>query len=82
MIRYNELAMVDLEELKKQYPDEWILVEVLSTDELGQPKEIRLIYHSKDRDDTYAALLGVDDGKCVYHFYNGAIPKEGYAVAF
>jgi len=72
MIRYNELAMVDLKELKKQYP----------TDELGQPKEIRLICHSKDRDDTYAALLGVDDGKCVYHFYNGAIPKEGYAVAF
>ena len=71
-----------IEELKRRYPDEWLLVEVLSTDEEGHPKEVRLICHSKDRDDTYAALLKVEEGKRVYHFYNGPIPKEGYAVAF
>ena len=75
-------AIVDLKELKKQYPEEWLLVEVIETDPQGEPRKVRLIHHSKDRDETYDALLKVAKGKRVYHFFNGPIPKKGYAVAF
>lgn len=70
-----------IEELKKQYKDEWVLVEVINEDEVGQPTEIVLISHSKNRDDTYDAMKKTKS-KYLAHFYNGEIPKKGYAVAF
>jgi len=70
-----------IEELKKKYKDEWVLVEILKEDELGNPIEVKVLAHSKARDDTYKALKDAKD-KYTYHFYTGEIPKEGYAVAF
>jgi hypothetical protein len=45
-----------IEEIKKRYKDEWVLVEVLAEDELREPVEVELIAHSKSRDDTYEAM--------------------------
>jgi riboflavin synthase len=70
-----------LENVKKKYKDEWILAEVLEEDEEGEPTEIKVIAHSKNRDHTYDAMKKVK-GKYSYHFYTGAIPPKGYAVAF
>jgi len=70
-----------IEEVKKQYPNEWVLAEVLKEDELGRPTEVTVIAHSKNRDDTYAAMRNTKS-KYTYHFYTGEIPKKGYAVAF
>jgi len=70
-----------IEDVKRKYKDEWVLVEILEEDELGNPVEVRVLVHSKARDDTYKALKDVKD-RYVYHFYTGEIPKEGYAVAF
>ena len=70
-----------IEEIKKKYKDEWVLVEVLKEDEKGNPVEVKLIEHSKNRDDTYTAMRKHAE-KYTYHFYTGEIPKEGYAVAF
>lgn len=70
-----------IEELKKLYKNEWVLVEVLEVNEIGEPVEVNLIAHSKDRDETYAELKKTKI-KHVSHFYTGKIPKEGYAVAF
>lgn len=67
--------------VKKKYKDEWVLVEILKEDELGNPIEVEVLAHSKIRDDTYRALRNAKD-KYIYHFYTGEIPKEGYAVAF
>jgi len=39
--------MVKIEEIKKRYRDEWVLVEVIEEDELGQPIDVKLIAHSK-----------------------------------
>jgi len=33
-----------------------VLAEVLEEDEFGQPTEVKLIAHSKSRDDTYEAM--------------------------
>jgi len=45
-----------IEEVKKKYKDEWVLVEILKEDELGNPIEVKVLAHSKARDDTYKAL--------------------------
>lgn len=76
-----EQTMTRIAELKDKYPDEWLLVEVIESDEEGQPTQVKLIEHSSDRDDTYDALTQVEAGKRVYHFFNGTIPKEGYESA-
>jgi hypothetical protein len=71
---------VTIEELKDQYQDEWVLVEVLEEDELQRPTKMRLITHSETREEIYEALK--EHSGYTYHFYTGKIPKEGYAVAF
>jgi hypothetical protein len=70
-----------IEEIKKRYKDEWVLVEVLEEDELGQPTEVEVIIHSKARDEIYETLKETKT-KYTYQFYTGEIPKKGYAVAF
>ena len=72
---------MNIEELKKQYKNEWVLVEVLKEDQSGRPLNIKLIAHSKNRDDTYGAMKKTK-AKYTYHFYTGEIPSKGYAVAF
>ncbi|MFO8109544.1 MAG: hypothetical protein R6U17_03340 [Thermoplasmata archaeon] len=73
--------METIEEIKEEYKDEWVLVEVIEENELGEPTKVKLIAHSKCRDDTYDAMSETT-AKYLYHFYNGEIPKKGYAVAF
>lgn len=70
-----------IEEIKKKYKDEWVLVMVTKPDELGRPVEGNVIAHSRNRDDTYRAMKQTRV-KDFAHFYTGKIPKKGYAVAF
>lgn len=70
-----------IKEIEKKYRDEWVLAEVLKEDKSGEPTEVKVIAHSRNRDDTYAAMRRAK-GKYTYHFYTGKIPKKGYAVAF
>ncbi len=70
-----------IEEIRKKYQDEWILVEVVREDEDRHPIDVTLIAHSKNRNDTYAEMKKHAE-KYTYHFYSGKIPEKGYAVAF
>ena len=76
-----------IEEIKKRYKDEWVLVEVLAEDKLREPVEVELIAHSKSRDDTYeerAPLInlksisvlgkGVDNVQTIVH----NLPEKSY----
>lgn len=73
--------MITPDEIKKQYKDEWVLVEVIDEDEKGIPTQVELIAHSKVRDEIYEVLKKMK-GKYTHQFYTGDIPKKGYAVAF
>lgn len=64
----------------KKYKNEWLLVKVLETDELGRPVRGELILHSKSRDEIYEKQRNMRDD--LYITYSGQIPKKGYAVAF
>ncbi len=76
-----EKKMETIEKIKIKFKDEWVLVEVLERDRLNQPTKGRVIAHSRNRDDTYDAMIGTK-AKHLYHFYTGHIPNKGYAVAF
>ncbi len=71
-----------IEELSQIYQSEWVLAEVLETDEEGAPKRVKVIRHSKSRDEIYKGLGKIEQDKHVCTLYTGEIPKEGYAVAF
>ena len=70
-----------ISEVKKKYPSQWIAARVLKRDEQNQPGELKVLAHSKDRDETYKALK-LSRAKSLAHFFTGPIPKKGYAVAF
>ncbi|MDI6821542.1 MAG: hypothetical protein QMD66_01490 [Actinomycetota bacterium] len=69
-----------VDEIKKKYRDEWVLLRVLKTDDLGHPIEGEVIAHSKARDEIYEKQSKVRGDIAL--FYTGEIPKKGYAVAF
>lgn len=70
-----------IEEIKEKYKNEWVLVEVLEVNDQGEPIEVEVITHSKNRDDTYKAMKK-SKARDISHFYTGEIPRKGYAVAF
>lgn len=67
-----------IETVKRRYKDEWVLAEVLEQDELGEPIKLKVLKHSKSRDEIDEAL---EEFKYLftYQFYTGKLPK-GYAV--
>lgn len=74
---------ITIKELENRYPNEWLLVEILGEDDKEQPSEVRLIAHSKARDDIYEQLKNIGGAiKDIGVFFAGEIPKKGYAVAF
>jgi len=72
--------MTRVEEIKKRYKDEWVLIRVLKVDEFGTPIEGEVIEHSKLRDEIYEKQREMKGDIAI--LYTGKIPKKGYAVAF
>ena len=73
--------MDTIENIKEDYKDEWVLVEIITEDDKGRPIDVELLKHSKNRDDIYDALK-LTKRKYTFQFYTGSITKKGYAVAF
>lgn len=71
--------MKKVEDLKYQYPNEWILLSVKEKDALGVPVEGRLLAHSQDAE-TLWGKIAEKQGQ-FYIFYTGEILKD-MAVIF
>ncbi len=69
-----------IEDLKKKYRDEWLLIRVTAVDRQDQPVEGELVAHSNNRDEIYHAQMKQRDD--LYITYTGKMPEKGYAVAF
>ncbi|MFH1903454.1 MAG: hypothetical protein ABIK20_05335 [Candidatus Omnitrophota bacterium] len=69
-----------LKEIEKKYKNEWVLARVLKEDNLGQPAELKILAHNKDRSKVYHKLSKTKE-KDVATFYAGEIRTKGYAVA-
>lgn len=69
----------EMEEIKKSYKKEWVLIADYETDELGHILRGRVIGHSKKREEIYQQQL---EYKCPLAIrYTGKIPKD-LAVMF
>jgi len=70
--------MPKVEDLLKQYPGEWLAIEVTEFSE-GQPLRGELIYHSATRKEVWEKTK---EKERLYIVYAGPPLKEGYAAAF
>lgn len=55
-------------------------MEVLEEDEFDEPRKVRVIATSKNRDEIYEKQKEIKGDIAI--LYTGEIPKKGYAVAF
>ena len=69
----------DVEQIKKKFPNEWLLLTSCITNKMSKPINGILVEHSKNRDDIYKKLQSYS-GK-LFIEYSGKIPKD-LAVMF
>lgn len=71
-----------ISEVIKKYKNEWVLAKVVEEKpNTHEVLTVEMIAHSPSRSETYKALRKTK-AQHITHFYNGKIPKKGYAVAF
>ena len=51
------LAGISTSYLNRMFPDEWVLAEVLDSDDDDRPTRVRVITHSPDRQDVRSVLM-------------------------
>ena len=71
---------VDIEETVKQYKDEWLLFEVLETDDLDRPVKGRLLCHSKSRDEIHEVAMKERPKDALIEFTGDPIPPDMVVV--
>lgn len=68
-----------IQNIEKSFKDEWVLIEVLETDEQDIPIRGRLLHHSKSRETIHRKIMKMDRrGKDLYVRYCGEVapPNE------
>lgn len=70
------MELTDIPSLERQFPDEWLLIDVTETDDLGRPTRGRLLTHSPNREalDDYWRTHPVT---LPYVVWSGSKPKKG-----
>jgi hypothetical protein len=53
----NEYSAHEMAHLYQEHPNEWLLLEVLATNEAGRAERLKLLKHSKDKNDLYDFLM-------------------------
>jgi hypothetical protein len=82
----REATMGDVltyEEVERQYPDEWVLLEVVFQHNDFRKKRGRLIAHSRDRSDLAAPYERYREERpdaLLSEFYTGELVPEGVVV--
>jgi hypothetical protein len=73
------MGNLNIKEIEKQFPDEWLAFEVLETDQLNRVVRGRLLAHSPNRKAVYEYL---SQHPCSdwYVTFTGPRPKKGMHV--
>ena len=66
---------MQLNEIKKKYRDEWVLIEYSKISANLEVKEGKVLAHAANKEDIYKALLGTK-GKNVAIEYCGQVPED------
>ena len=71
----------DIAAIERQYPDEWLLIEVEETDAADLPVKGKLLCHSKSRDEIHEVIMKVrTPERDLYLAYTGDPVPPGMAV--
>ena len=71
--------IIDIPETEAQFQDEWLLFEVLETDDLNQPTRGRLLCHHPDRQVVHKCDMQLRPHHA-YITFTGPVVAEGYEV--
>jgi hypothetical protein len=69
-----------LEELYKEFPDEWLLIRVTKTDRFNVPLEGEVLFHSPDRDEIAQYDDNHDLEGDILIYYSGDPVPKGWEV--
>ncbi len=78
----GEEEVQDLEELRSQYPGEWLAIVIPEGEDRYDPKRGRLIAHSPDRTVVWREVARLPENEDVYVFFNGPVAVKGFEVFF
>ena len=62
------------DDLEKQFPDEWVAVEVVERDKDGIPVLVKLLFHDPEEDKVFESVQNMPS---VTLFYTGDVYPEG-----
>mgnify|MGYP001567118349 CR=1 FL=1 len=63
-----------VESIKKKYKDEWLLITDYETDKSMVPRNGKLVFHSKSREEVHKKLSQYSGKKCIQ--YSGKLSKD------
>ncbi len=76
----DDAGIVDIAEVSKKHPDEWVLFEVTGLDANAQPVKGRLLCHRKSRDELHVEAMKARD-RHTYAFFTGEpVPSDMVVV--
>ena len=68
-----------MEEIKRQYPNQWVLIEFTKLDEYLNVVRGRVIASARTKDEIYSKLLTAE-GKRIAIEYTGELPEVAYIL--
>jgi len=72
--------LVDIKEESKKHEDEWVLFEVVETDEMNRPVKGRLLCHSKSRDEIHDVAMRHRGSDLKISFTGDPVPPGMVAI--
>lgn len=79
----NEQKPEPIDEIRKRFKDEWLLIKVTKHDKNGLPIEGILLFHTTDRQALHEVILNLrEQGETgeLMSWYEGPIVPEGWEV--
>lgn len=74
-----DAGILQSEKIKKNYPNQWVVLEVVEEDKLGQTRKAKVLYSSRDRDEAMEKALKYKDRYLAVTF-TGRIPDEAAVI--
>jgi hypothetical protein len=69
-----------LDEIKEQYPNEWVLIEFTELDDELKVTDGEVIAHSRSRDEIEKELMSLKNGKIAVEYTGEWDPDEAYLL--
>lgn len=69
-----------LDEIREQYPNEWVLIEFTELDDELRVAEGKVIAHSLNRDEIEKELMALKSGKIAVEYTGEWDPDEAYLL--